>query len=427
MNPAVTRCFLALALAGALLTPRPAQAGGTKSKGLAGSGMALPEDATAARLNPAGMVWVGKRADIGMAFFNGQRSYTLTGEPSTGNPAPFNPESVDSEKPFAMVPNTGVNWMLNDRSSFGISLWGTGTMNTTYPGSAQGGAGTFLGGPAGVSTEMIYMLATYSRKMSDTASWGVSAVVVAHRFRATGLSNMAAYVSDGVADNLSNRGYDFSLGMGAKVGVQAQVLPRLTMGASYQSKVLMSKLRKYSDLFAEQGKFDGAPVALVGLAWHTSPATALVFDVERTMFSAIPSVHNPSGNLAQGQATGDASYLLGGSNGAGFGWRDQTIYKLGYEWQSSPRWTWRGGVSYGRQPIPDSEVGMSILAPNTTEWRTTLGATRDLGKGREVNVTLMYAPQSKISGPNPFEAPGRQTVELSSRQFEIETAWAWKF
>lgn len=51
---------------------------GTKNKALAGGGAALPQDAMIAATNPAGMVWVGDRMDLGAAIFSPLREYTVS-------------------------------------------------------------------------------------------------------------------------------------------------------------------------------------------------------------------------------------------------------------------------------------------------------------------------------------------------------------
>lgn len=43
---------------------------GTKNKGMVGAGVALPQDAMSAATNPAGMVMVGERMDVGAAIFS---------------------------------------------------------------------------------------------------------------------------------------------------------------------------------------------------------------------------------------------------------------------------------------------------------------------------------------------------------------------
>jgi hypothetical protein len=61
---------------------------GTKSKGLAGAAVALPQDAMVAATNPAGMVHVGSRWDVGLAAFNPNRGYTANDDAQPGS-APF--------------------------------------------------------------------------------------------------------------------------------------------------------------------------------------------------------------------------------------------------------------------------------------------------------------------------------------------------
>ena len=50
---------------------------GTKTKALAGAGVAYPQDALAGAINPAGLAMVGKRYDAGLAIFNPNREYTI--------------------------------------------------------------------------------------------------------------------------------------------------------------------------------------------------------------------------------------------------------------------------------------------------------------------------------------------------------------
>jgi len=75
-----TRHLVLAAVAGCLATPAAFATNrmlghgyGTKIKRLAGATAALPQDAMAAATNPAGMVFVGDRMDLGSAFFNPSR------------------------------------------------------------------------------------------------------------------------------------------------------------------------------------------------------------------------------------------------------------------------------------------------------------------------------------------------------------------
>ena len=37
----------------------------------------------------------------------------------------------------------------------------------------------------------------------------------------------------------------------------------------------------------------------------------------------------------------------------------------------------------------------------------------------------MYAPANTVTGPNVFEAPDAQTIELKMSQFQLEVGWAF--
>ncbi|GMQ89905.1 MAG: hypothetical protein BMS9Abin10_0240 [Gammaproteobacteria bacterium] len=428
----------------------------TKSKALAGAGVAYPQDSLAAANNPAGMVFVGKRLDVGAALFSPVRDYTTTGTvlPAgtpdgtpcaafgpTGCPFSVGPQSIGSENELFLIPQFGRNWMLGDNSSAGLSIYGNGGMNTEWeggsarhddgsgfpgPGSLVTSPGTFGDGTAGVDLSQIFFNGSYARKFGSKgqAAWGVSGIIAVQSFEAKGLANFAPFSTN--PSKLSNNGHDISTGFGFKLGVQGKVMKKLTLGASYESEISMSEFDDYAGLFAEQGGFDIPATWTVGLALDVTPKSKFVLDIQEIMYSDIAAVGNPFSGLLTGCATGlDRSQCLGGSNGAGFGWEDMTIIKFGYQWQSSSKWIWRAGLSTGDQPIPSSEVLFNILAPGVMEEHLTFGFTRNLAKGSEINFALMVAPSNSISGANPLD-PG-QTIELKMKQIELAAAWGKKF
>ena len=143
----------------------------------------------------------------------------------------------------------------------------------------------------------------------------------------------------------------------------------------------------------------------------------MVFDVQQIYYSGVASISNPISNIGPGN--------LGTNNGAGFGWEDMTVYKLGYQWSTSSDWTWRVGYSYGKQPIPDSEVLFNILAPGVIEQHITFGFTNKLSPTSEWNFAAMYAPSKSVTGTNPLWPT--QTVELKMYEYQVEASYSWKF
>lgn len=431
---------LALAIAAALAAPSAFATNGyfshgysIKEKGMAGVGAALPQDSLAAATNPAGMVMVGSRLDVGASLFSPHRSYTVRGMPS-GAPGTFGlfPETVDSESEYFLIPHFGWNRMLNADSSVGVSVYGNGGMNTDYPRSAGGGFGVFGAGMVpgaerrtGVDLAQLFVNVTYAQKITPTSSWGISPILAYQRFKARGLAAFGGFSTD--PTKLTDNDYDSSTGLGAKIGIMGEVAPGVTLGGSYQTKVRMSELDDYRGLFAEKGDFDIPSTATVGVAWKVTPASVLAFDVQRIWYTDVASVSNPLMPALGACGMGDVTQCLGTSNGSGFGWDDMTIYKIGYQWDTSQAWTWRVGYSYGEQPIPSSEVLFNILAPGVIEQHLTFGFTNRLSNMTEWSFFAMYAPEKEVSGPNPLEAPGAQRITLRMDQWEVGASWGMKF
>lgn len=397
-----------------------------KEKGLAGAGVALAQDALAAANNPAGMVRVGDRIDAGVALFSPHRSYTVTGNPSGPPPTYFGlaPGTVDSDSEYFLIPHFGWNRMLGDNRAVGVSVYANGGMNTDWPSSVAGGAGTFGGGNsggeagAGVDLAQLFVNISYAHQVNDATAWGVSPILAYQRLEATGLAAFGALGFSSDPAKLTDNGHDGSFGYGARLGVTHEAQPGLALGAAYQTKMRMDELDEYRGLFAEQGGFDIPATATLGLAWETSPATTLMLDVQRIWYSDIKSV-------GEKMLPGLQTAQLGDDAGAGFGWEDVTTVKLGYQWTRGEDWTWRVGYSRCDQPIPASEVLFNILAPGVMEQHLTAGFTQRLGEANEWSFAAMYAPEKEISGANPLDPAQRITLRMD--EWELAASYAWKF
>jgi long-chain fatty acid transport protein len=402
---------------------------GTKNKGMGGGGVAFTQDAMAAGTNPAGMVLQDNRIDFGASVFRPFRSYeadTPTGFGGYGGGVGLvngDGRNVDSGREEFLIPHLGINYMLDEKSSIGVSIYGNGGMNTYLEAKdTPGGFGTygnafFPARTAGVDLNQAFVTPTYSRKLSDTASYGISAVIAYQRFKAYGLQNYGPLSND--ATKLTEKGYDDSWGLGAKIGFQAELTPGITLGAAYQSRIYMEELDKYKGLFAEQGDFDIPATATIGLAAELNKDTVLTFDIQHIWYSDIDSISNEISPAILNCMGGMADYCLGGDKGIGFGWDDMTIYKLGIQWQSSPDWTWRAGVSHAEMPFDKDELVFNIVAPAVVEDHITFGFTKKINKNNEINFAFMYAPEESLSG-NPT---GDQHIEIEMHQYELELSW----
>jgi len=452
---------LALAASGASATNGYYTHGtGTKSKAQAGAGSANPEEIMVLATNPAGITALPESIDAGIGFFMPYRNYKTSDSLYDGNCAPpggpancaftIGPNDLGSDNKFFSVPFIGMNWKLTDVDYLAAAFYGRGGMNTkwvggtasfdpdTVPGDAVTLPGTYGNGTAGVDLMQGFLNLTYARKLGDQFSLGASAIFAMQRFEARGVSTFAPYTKTYVQSyfttgqptmptNLSSNGHEMSYGYGASIGATWTPVEMFSIAAAYTTKMSMSDLKDYSDLFAQGGGFDMPSTWTIGLALRPSDAFTLLFDLQQINYSDVDAVSNPIQNLFNCpifNPSGDFEYCLGGNKGPGFGWDDMTVYKFGGSWKYSDTWTWRAGYSFADQPIPRDQMSFNILAPGVIEQHWTVGFTQKLDSGNELNMSFMFAPSSKVSGPNNFDST--QTVDLEMKQYEVEFSYSWK-
>lgn len=397
---------------------------GTKNAGMAGAGTALSQDSIAAATNPAGMAFVGSRVDGGLEVFSPRRRYGVEGGvmPPPAGTFYLAPGTVQSENDAFLIPHFGYNRAMGNGHSLGLSVFANGGMNTEYSGE---NGGTFGAGKTGVNLEQLFIAPTWSWEFSDGQALGISPLIAYQRFEAKGLQ---AFGNLGFSSNpnaLTNNGTDEAWGYGLQIGWQGELTDTLRAGLNFRTTLEMEEFNKYEGLFAEQGGFDIPQMFNAGIAWSGLENHWLLLDVQHIRYSEINSIGNPMMPALMNVRGGDASSQLGGDNGPGFGWDDMTIVKLGWQWQQSNEQTWRAGVSYGEQPIPDEEVLFNILAPGVQEWHFTGGFTHRFSEALEVSGMAFYSPRKTVRGENPM-GPG-QHIELSMSQVGASFSVGYQF
>eukprot|EP00003_Mantamonas_plastica_P004247 TRINITY_DN1336_c0_g1_i2.p1 TRINITY_DN1336_c0_g1~~TRINITY_DN1336_c0_g1_i2.p1 ORF type:complete len:418 (-),score=65.50 TRINITY_DN1336_c0_g1_i2:1793-3046(-) len=386
---------------------------GTISKGMAGAGTALSQDSIAAATNPAGMAFIGNRVDGGFEIFSPRREYTVDGSPAQGDMFPLQPGTYKSSRDGFVIPHFGFNTQLSEVTTFGVSVFANGGMNTDYPG---GTGGPFYGGRTGVNMEQLFIAPTWSWEFSDNQAIGVSPVIAYQRFEAKGLQGFSGFSS--APDAVSNNGTDDAWGYGYQIGWQGEITDTLRGGVSWRNILKMNEFDKYRGLFAEQGDFDIPQMFNAGIAWSGIEDHWLLLDVQHIRYSEINSIGNPLlPNLQTAQ--------LGSDDGAGFGWDDMTIVKLGWQWQQTPEHAWRAGVSYGESPISDEDVLFNILAPGVQEWHFTGGFTHQFTDSLALSGMAFYSPAKEVSGANPLAQ--NQIISVEMYQVGASASLGWTF
>lgn len=390
---------------------------GQKNEAMGGASIALPLDSIAAANNPAGMVIVGDRADIGLIWFKPNRSAEIKGNVCGAGCSLDGTYDGNGRSSF-FIPSFGYNKMINADTSIGVSVFGNGGMNTQYntnPFSTLGAQGNL-----GINLSQLFITPTWAMKINPTNAVGVALNLAYQMFSATGLHPSF----DGLSTDptkLSDNGTDTSTGYGLRFGWTGQVTPEVTLGATYQTKTKMGKFSKYSGLFAEQGGFDVPSNYGVGIAVKAAPETTVAFDIQRINYAGVNSVGNPFNGLPTGP-----SNMLGANNGLGFGWKNINVYKLGVSHAYNSNFTVRAGYDHCDQPIPNSQTLLNIVAPGIVQNHLTLGGTWALADKSEISVAYVHAFKKTVNGSGSIPPQlGGGEANLSMSQNSIGISYGW--
>lgn len=404
---------------------------GMKAKGMAGAVTASAQDTFGGANNPASMVWVGNRLDVGLDWFSPIRSAQRSGSANGLD------GSVTSDSENFFIPEFGYNSMMGPNMSLGVTVYGNGGMNTNYKAGQIVGAGSGVcnafgvagtgqnllcgSGNLGVDLMQLVIAPTLSYKINSSNSIGISPLLGYQRFKAEGLQGFAGLSRD--PSNLTNNGYDTATGFGARIGWFGKVSNDITLGLAYSSKISMGKFDKYKGLFAEQGDFDMPANWNAGIAFKVTPKATVTLDYQKIEYSGIKAVNNPSANAL-------TSAKLGDNDGAGFGWKDVKVWKLGYEHQFGSKTTLRAGYGRTDNPISSSDVTFNILAPGVVRNHITLGFTQILDRNSELTMAFMHAAENKVSGSSLFTSLGAGASgneEIKMHQNSLGIAWSSKW
>jgi len=449
---------------------------GAKAMGLAGAVVSNPQDSASLAVNPAGITAIGERVDVGLRFFMPKREAELETSASCPGCAPIGFDVDDkSRRNLFLIPNFGFNLKIGENLWFGFNNYGNGGLNSTYDRNIYNEAGSALAaasgrapnpddplgpplppfsppeglafplpntGTLGVDLQQGIFAPTLATKFREKHSIGVSLLIGVQRFSSRGLGNFQCFTQTGrsdpvglascqasngavsatPSDGLTNNSSDWSYGAGARIGWMGEVHPRLTLGASYSSKIYMTEFDDYDELFAEDGDLDIPANFTLGATFKATPDLKVSFDFQQIQYEGVNSISNQGPVLGPAPPCEDC--LLGMDDGMGFGWEDINIYRIAAEYAYDSQWIFRAGYSWNDQPIPDSEVLFNILAPATIEKHMTFGFTFAPDKQSEYNFAYMHAFEKEVSSSQTaFGVPG--SIKMHQDSFDV--SYSYKF
>jgi len=440
---------------------------GPKSNGMVGAVVSAPQDAMIGAVNPAGIALVGERIDLSLRAFNPRRNASLNPGVVGGN---FKVEDK-SAKTWFFIPGGGITRSITEDLWFGLTVYGNGGMNSSYSArnlydetaavlgaSAVGGAGAAAGVPNGTGTgaaqtgelgvdlQQAIVATTLSFRIHPKHSIGISALFGAQSFEAKGLGNFQCFTATGVANNpaacapggagpatpgfigsknLTDNGREWTVGVGFRVGWIGEILPKVTLGGAYTSKIYMTKFDDYKELFAEGGSFDIPAHFQLGITIRPIEPLQLSFDYQRVFYGDVKSLAN-KGPVASafGPTIPTGLGLLGADNGLGFGWKDINVYRIGGSYNFNKNFTFRGGYSWNDSPIPDDQLLFNIISPATITRHITAGITYSPNKESEWHVAYTHAfHEGQEQSTSAFGVP----ASISMHQNAISIGYSWKY
>jgi long-chain fatty acid transport protein len=358
-------------------------------------GGALAEDASTARVNPAGTMFLdgSKMMATGIVIdssikFNQDETY-----PSTDTAVASVAGGAASNGGDAGGTAVGGAYFyanpVNDKWGWGVSLASLSGAALDYGNKADDFAGRYWANDVELLT--LNLMPSISYKLRDDLSVAVSLPITYGSLDMdVAIPNPTVGGAEGTAK--IEDGDDVNVSVGLSTLWQAN--EGLRLGLVYQSKIEMD--------------FDSDLTI-------SPPNNAVDANVEFTYpqtirASAAQDINDEFTFLAT-VAWEDWSALdelvistPAGGEGINRNWRDTWFFSVGLRWQQSARWTYYTGIGYDTDPVKASDRTTDM--PMDEQWRYSGGVTYERDNGHKIGGVLTYADYGDADIDNGGNRPG---------------------
>ena len=361
---------------------------GAKASGMGGVGIAVSHGSESLYANPA-MIKDIKKSEFSayMTYFSPNVNFASDAGSDTGGgvstpsstPIP-NYASSDVDKSF--IPGFAYVHRNNDHIVWGVSLAGTAGMGTDYKNGSPS-SGVF-----GMKTDIAIA------KLSIPVAYTTNNLTVALSpvLQYSTLEINSQYMDSTGAFKYSNNKKDSSIGLGYTAGL-AYEIGSITLGAVYKSKIeaeYKDNIKKQTQKF---GFNNGAGVASGDkLDQPSEMGVGVAYIMGKNTFSI------DGKRVEWAKASGYKD----------FGWENQNIISLGYQYRT-PVWAIRAGYNYGKSPIVELDGSATYNGTNyqnaatnyfnlsgfpaIVEEHFTLGGDYKIDKNFELSLAFVYSPE----------------------------------
>lgn len=331
-----------------------------KSMGMAGAVSAHPIDSLVAAYNPAGLAFVGDRWDLGLSWVNnwGRAAYSE-------NDVVWGTFNSHHSGNNLFIPEFGVNkYTCECQFTWGFVIYNRSFYKTEYKYANP------LFGTSKPGLEYMHYVAAPTGTLRFGCNHAIGVTIDFHgqRLKVEGLENYANDADSKHDSSVTNRGYDYSGGIGATIGWMSKVSDCVSIGISYSPTVIMSRFSDYDGLLADEGKLNIPQRYQGGVAIEMVNDFFVTFDIEFTKYNEIGALDHPL-------LPNFDRHRFGSDKGPGLGWMDQTTFRFGAEWKINEEFDARLGYVYHRNPIPSSQTLANTLIPNVINQYVTWGGS----------------------------------------------------
>lgn len=421
-----------------------------KSLGMGGVGISYAKDALAAGFNPATAADVENRFDAGITYanFKGNAKFQNNRVSPVPN-SPLNPNVNGTRNGYhkswwIVTPDFGINYNLGGCGCESNWYVGLVTYNRNYSKVTYKEPLELIGTSPGGLEYLNQTVSPYVAYKWNCMNFGISLNWQIVRIKVDGFERFDTAPkpfppnfppsSGSVAPGaVTNRGYNYSNGLGLTFGWQWHITNDIAVGLTYQPRTKMSRLNKYRGFIPEHGRFNVPQKIGFGISWKFMPCWTAAFDIEHIDWNKIPAVHNP--------VIGNATVTLpvvgtlpfpnaqGAKNGPGFGWKSQTYYRVGVEYQFSECWTFRMGFRHVNMPIRKSQTALNALTLETLENFLLGGATYKWDCANEFSGFFGWGFNKKLKGSEDSipQLLGGGSVDIQQRAWVLGLSWGHMF
>jgi len=399
-----------------------------KSTGMGQAAIAYPQDSLAVAFNPAAMIAVGRRVDGEIYWAHDRGRATVSNNKFPIPPPPF-PQINGTFNVMRTHDVYGANFGFNTcfcsqlgcwnfEWSFGSALYNRDFQKTTFN-KIQPLFGTSKPGIEALHEEIDTSLAI---RIWDGHTLGVSVDWHIFRVKVNGLQNFDNPMFSSHPGHVTNRGYNYSQGVGVTVGYYGQLCDWLAIGATYRPKTRMKRFTKYDGFFAQHGRIDIPEKIGAGIAFTFSPCWALAFDYEHFRWHQIKALSNKI-------LPAILTELLGTDEGVGFGWRNQNKYRVGINYFLNDCLTIRAGFVHVQTPTPRSQLATNVLLDDLVQDYLTVGFTWYFSCCMEFSGFFAHGfkhtLKKKGAIPVPIFGGGDIKLNESKNALGFALGWCW--